>query len=176
MMFSLDSHRFPRTRSLLPLQISTILVASLMLVHTVLMAWFRSAYLASHSLPTDVLSTLLESSLICSRSIWIIMMVLFSASVRDVSFHYEQHLMYLSLAWSQAAVGHPAKRSSSATTYLGDQFIGRPNLHVLLHAQATKILKTGTVKGKPSFHAVEFGNGTSSSGQLYYSSNEFGIC
>ena len=70
----------------------------------------------------------------------------------------------LGVAWSQGTVGHPAKRSSSATSYLGDEYLNRPNMHVLVNAQVTKIIQTGTVNGLPSFHSVRFGNGTSSSG------------
>lgn len=39
-------------------------------------------------------------------------------------------------------------------------------MHVLVHAQATRVIQTGTVKGVPSFHAVEFGNGLTNSGKL----------
>lgn len=70
----------------------------------------------------------------------------------------------LGVAWSQGTVGHPAERSSSATSYLGDEYLNRPNMHVLVNAQVTKLIQTGTVNGLPSFHSVQFGNGTSSSG------------
>ncbi|KAL0573358.1 hypothetical protein V5O48_008601 [Marasmius crinis-equi] len=48
-------------------------------------------------------------------------------------------------------------RSSSATSYLGPQFIGRPNLHVLLHAHVTRILpvNTDTSENVLSFGGVE---------------------
>jgi len=42
--------------------------------------------------------------------------------------------------------------------------LNRPNMHVLINAQVTKVLQTGTVNGKPSFHAVEFGDGLNLSG------------
>ncbi|TDL15491.1 aryl-alcohol-oxidase from pleurotus Eryingii [Rickenella mellea] len=73
----------------------------------------------------------------------------------------------LGVAWSQGTVGHPAKRSSSATAYLADEFLNRPNMHVLVHAQATKIIQTGTVKGRPSFHAVQFGDGLNLTGPFH---------
>ncbi|KAF9266696.1 aryl-alcohol-oxidase from pleurotus Eryingii [Marasmius fiardii PR-910] len=46
-------------------------------------------------------------------------------------------------------------RSSSATSYLGPQFINRPNLHVLLHAHVTRILSDKTTHNRPSFTGVE---------------------
>jgi len=44
-------------------------------------------------------------------------------------------------------------RRSSATTYVGPDYINRPNLHTLLHAHATKLLEA-TVLGTttPSFN------------------------
>ncbi|KAJ7761112.1 aryl-alcohol oxidase precursor [Mycena metata] len=45
-------------------------------------------------------------------------------------------------------------RSSSATSYLGPQFIGRPNLHVLVNAQVTRVLPTAS----NNFRTVEFVN------------------
>lgn len=59
-------------------------------------------------------------------------------------------------AWSQATIGDPAARSSSATSYLGPDFISRPNLDVLINAQVTKLIQTGIVAGKPSFHALQY--------------------
>ncbi|KAF9483045.1 alcohol oxidase [Pholiota conissans] len=47
-------------------------------------------------------------------------------------------------------------RSSSATSYLGPQFINRRNLNVLLHARASRVLSTGTVHGQPIMQTVEF--------------------
>ncbi|EDR09885.1 uncharacterized protein LACBIDRAFT_318175 [Laccaria bicolor S238N-H82] len=43
----------------------------------------------------------------------------------------------------------------SATTYLAAA-INRPNVHVLLNAHVTKLLRTGTIQGVPSFRSVEF--------------------
>ena len=46
----------------------------------------------------------------------------------------------IGVGWIQATVGH-GQRCSSVTTYVGSKYIDHPNLHILLHAQATKILK-----------------------------------
>ena len=68
----------------------------------------------------------------------------------------------IGVGWIQAAVGH-GERCSSATTYVGPKYIGRPNLHILLHAQATKSLeKTGYKSKVPEFNGVEFGTGPTS--------------
>ncbi|KAJ8083197.1 hypothetical protein PM082_009067 [Marasmius tenuissimus] len=63
----------------------------------------------------------------------------------------------LGVAWSQETVKHGV-RSSSFTSYLGPKFLRRPNLHVLLNAQATRILPmTDTLDGPtPTFRVVEF--------------------
>jgi len=45
----------------------------------------------------------------------------------------------LGLGWTQLSVGN-GQRSSSSTSYLGPQFISRPNLHVLLNAQVTELI------------------------------------
>ncbi|KAJ7451784.1 aryl-alcohol-oxidase from pleurotus Eryingii [Mycena galericulata] len=57
----------------------------------------------------------------------------------------------LGIGWGQATIKN-GSRSSSATSYLGPQFINRPNLHVLLNARVTRVLQTtpGT------FRTVEF--------------------
>ncbi|KAL0581919.1 hypothetical protein V5O48_000149 [Marasmius crinis-equi] len=47
-------------------------------------------------------------------------------------------------------------RSSSATSYLAPQFVGRPNLHVLLHAHVTRILPADPNSDSLSFSNVEF--------------------
>lgn len=51
-------------------------------------------------------------------------------------------------------------RSSSATSYLGPQFIKRRNLNVLLHARVSRVLSTGTVNGQPVLQTVEFKSST----------------
>ncbi|KAF7341726.1 GMC oxidoreductase [Mycena sanguinolenta] len=49
----------------------------------------------------------------------------------------------IGIGWGQATIKNGA-RSSSATSYLGSQFINRPNLYVLLNARVTRVLKTST--------------------------------
>ncbi|EIN09539.1 pyranose dehydrogenase [Punctularia strigosozonata HHB-11173 SS5] len=62
----------------------------------------------------------------------------------------------LGLGWCQATIGN-GTRSSSAASYLSADVIARPNLDVLLHAQATKLLTNGTTSdGVPIFTSVEF--------------------
>ena len=60
----------------------------------------------------------------------------------------------LGIGWVQASIAD-GQRSSSATTYLAAA-INRPNVHVLLNTHVTKLLRTGTIKGVPSFRSVEF--------------------
>ncbi|KAJ7936057.1 aryl-alcohol oxidase-like protein [Mycena leptocephala] len=60
--------------------------------------------------------------------------------------------------WLQSTIGG-GKRSSSATSYLGPQFIRRENLHVLLHAQVTKLVNPSHVGGKLAFGGVQFSQG-----------------
>ncbi|KAJ7916220.1 aryl-alcohol oxidase [Mycena leptocephala] len=45
----------------------------------------------------------------------------------------------LGVGWTQNTIGHGA-RSSSAVSYLAAPFIQRPNLHVLINAQVSKVL------------------------------------
>ncbi|KAF7366528.1 Alcohol oxidase [Mycena sanguinolenta] len=59
----------------------------------------------------------------------------------------------LGVGWQQNTVKH-GKRSSSFTSYLGPEFIGRPNLHVLVNAQATRIIQTR--QNPKEFLTVEF--------------------
>ncbi|KZT22397.1 GMC oxidoreductase [Neolentinus lepideus HHB14362 ss-1] len=62
----------------------------------------------------------------------------------------------LGIGWTQETILGGA-RSSSATSYLGPQYINRPNLHVLLHAQVTKLFASKTEGSNvPSFHTVQF--------------------
>ena len=66
----------------------------------------------------------------------------------------------------QGAIGN-GQRSSSATTYVGPDHINRPNLRILLHAQATKLLEaTDRGSATPCFNGVEFGLSTGSSSEL----------
>lgn len=60
----------------------------------------------------------------------------------------------LGVSWVQSSIGS-GKRSSSATTYLAGA-IGRLNLDVLVNAHVTKLVRTGTVSGKPAFRGVQF--------------------
>lgn len=61
------------------------------------------------------------------------------------------------IGWTQETILNGA-RSSAATSYLGDSFIHRPNLHVLLHAHATQVFPDANAKsGKQiAFNTVEF--------------------
>ncbi|KAK0186615.1 aryl-alcohol-oxidase from pleurotus Eryingii [Armillaria mellea] len=59
----------------------------------------------------------------------------------------------LGVGWAQSTINH-GKRSSSFTSYLGPEFIERPNLHVLLNCQATRLLETNSVPAE--FLTVEF--------------------
>ncbi|KIJ31290.1 GMC oxidoreductase [Sphaerobolus stellatus SS14] len=47
-------------------------------------------------------------------------------------------------------------RSSSATSYLAPKYINRPNLHVLINARVTKVVKTSSGKQPLAFQQVEF--------------------
>ncbi|KAG6844222.1 hypothetical protein H0H87_008700 [Tephrocybe sp. NHM501043] len=64
----------------------------------------------------------------------------------------------LGIGWTQSTIKHGA-RSSSATSYLGPQFIQRKNLHVIIHAQVSRVVQTDLSNGKPTFQAVEFTEG-----------------
>ena len=71
----------------------------------------------------------------------------------------------IGVGWVQGAIGD-GRRSSSATTYVGPDYINRPNLHILVHAQATKLLEaTDHGSATPCFNGVEFGLGTGSSSE-----------
>ncbi|RXW12904.1 hypothetical protein EST38_g12951 [Candolleomyces aberdarensis] len=63
----------------------------------------------------------------------------------------------LGLGWAQSSIGG-GTRSSSATTYLSS-VINRRNVDVLVNAQVTKLVHTGTICGKPSFRGVQFASG-----------------
>ncbi|KAJ7243021.1 aryl-alcohol oxidase [Mycena rebaudengoi] len=67
----------------------------------------------------------------------------------------------LGIGWLQSTVGG-GERSTSATSYLAAKFIRRKNLHVLLHAQVSRLIDASTVKGKVSFDGVEFFQGKTS--------------
>ncbi|KAK7040117.1 hypothetical protein VNI00_009922 [Paramarasmius palmivorus] len=59
----------------------------------------------------------------------------------------------IGFGWGQATVGN-GSRSSSAVSYLGPEFISRPNLHVLLNARVTRVLQDDNQN--LSFSGVEF--------------------
>ena len=68
----------------------------------------------------------------------------------------------IGVGWVQGSIGN-GQRCSSATTYVGPDYINRPNLHILLRVQATKLLEAidpGITT--PRFNGVEFGTGSSS--------------
>ncbi|PBK63513.1 alcohol oxidase [Armillaria solidipes] len=61
----------------------------------------------------------------------------------------------LGIGWAPVTVGN-GTRSSSQTSYLGPEYIRRPNLHVLTDARVTRILDIKRINQSPSFDAVEF--------------------
>ncbi|KAJ7131737.1 aryl-alcohol oxidase-like protein [Mycena crocata] len=65
----------------------------------------------------------------------------------------------LGLGWAQSTIDSHGQRSSSATSYLGPEFIDRPNLHVLISAKVSRLVQTSS---RPAtFKAVEFIQGDS---------------
>ncbi|KAJ7139034.1 pyranose dehydrogenase [Mycena epipterygia] len=60
----------------------------------------------------------------------------------------------LGVGWLQETIGG-GERSSAATGYLAPQFQQRPNLHILLNAQVSRLL-ANTSKDGVVFHSVEF--------------------
>jgi len=66
----------------------------------------------------------------------------------------------LGLGWLQSTIGG-GMRSSSATSYLADEFVRRENLHVLLHAQVTDLVNLSNTTGEASFGGVRFLQGSS---------------
>ncbi|KAG6864362.1 hypothetical protein C0991_010220, partial [Blastosporella zonata] len=69
---------------------------------------------------------------------------------------------------------HIANRSSSATSYLAPNFLARPNLDVLLNAQVSRLIQTGTDESSnlPAFRAVEYRLGDAESMQSVTASKE----
>ncbi|KAJ7654803.1 pyranose dehydrogenase [Mycena rosella] len=61
----------------------------------------------------------------------------------------------LGVGWAQSTIGHGA-RSSSAVSYLATPFIERPNLHVLINAQVSRVLSINASRGSIHFSQVEF--------------------
>jgi choline dehydrogenase len=72
-------------------------------------------------------------------------------SVRDLSLRLSKAHQ---AGWLQLTVGG-GKRSTSATSYL-EPIAQRKNLHVLLHAQVTRLVNPSRVSGKLTFGGVEF--------------------
>ncbi|KAK0450398.1 aryl-alcohol oxidase [Desarmillaria tabescens] len=73
---------------------------------------------------------------------------------KEFPFNLDHNSGYqLGVGWEQSTIKH-GTRSSSYTSYLGPEFIGRPNLHVLLNAQATRLIQTAS--NPPEFLTVEF--------------------
>ncbi|KAF7349784.1 GMC oxidoreductase [Mycena sanguinolenta] len=66
----------------------------------------------------------------------------------------------LGVGWLQSTIGG-GERSSSATSYLAPKFIQRQNLHVLLHAQVSRLVDPQSNAGGVAFGGVEFSQGGS---------------
>ncbi|KAK0205619.1 aryl-alcohol oxidase precursor [Desarmillaria ectypa] len=64
---------------------------------------------------------------------------------------------HLGIGWTLSTIGN-GTRSSSRTSYLAPEYLERPNLHVLVHAHVTRILRSATesLDNSPVFNAVEF--------------------
>ncbi|SJL04319.1 uncharacterized protein ARMOST_07685 [Armillaria ostoyae] len=60
----------------------------------------------------------------------------------------------LGVGWAPLTVGN-GTRSRSQTSYLGPEYIDRPNLYVLVRAHVTRILDTKNISKLPTFNAVE---------------------
>ncbi|KAK0460516.1 uncharacterized protein EV420DRAFT_1641064 [Desarmillaria tabescens] len=76
----------------------------------------------------------------------------------DFPFNLDYNSGYhLGIGWAPLTVGN-GTRSSSQTSYLGPGYIDRPNLHVLVQAHVTRILRSDNknINGLPTFNAVEF--------------------
>ncbi|KAJ6489556.1 alcohol oxidase [Mycena vitilis] len=75
-----------------------------------------------------------------------------TTQLAEYPFNLDMNSGYqLGIGWKQQTV-KSGSRSSSATSYLAPQFVGRPNLHVLLHARVTRVLRTAC----NAFRTVEF--------------------
>ncbi|KAK0466203.1 aryl-alcohol oxidase [Desarmillaria tabescens] len=68
------------------------------------------------------------------------------------------------VGYMQATI-NDGKRSSSAVSYLGPDFINRANLHVLLGAQVTKVIQSD--EAELNFDIVEFSASSEGSTQLF---------
>ncbi|KAF4579556.1 hypothetical protein EYR36_001374 [Pleurotus pulmonarius] len=63
----------------------------------------------------------------------------------------------LGIGWVQSAIAD-GTRQSSAVAYLWPA-LSRPNLHVLINTQVTRLLQTGRTGFKPAFRSIEFTQG-----------------
>ncbi|KAJ7743428.1 glucose-methanol-choline oxidoreductase, partial [Mycena olivaceomarginata] len=61
----------------------------------------------------------------------------------------------ISQGWMESTIGG-GERSSSATGYLGPHIIQRPNLHIILHAQVSRLVNWTRSRGSITFEGVEF--------------------
>ncbi|KAF8590856.1 GMC oxidoreductase [Ramaria rubella] len=77
----------------------------------------------------------------------------------------------LGVGWLQATI-QDGKRSSSATSYLGPEFINRSNLHVLINARVTRLIKSNQTHEALAFNTVEFVQNVNSSKILVTASKE----
>ena len=78
--------------------------------------------------------------------------------VNDFGCHFEScHFVDIVdvLGWTQWTIGNGA-RSSSAVSYLGPEYIKRPNLAVLLHARALRLGQTKSSSSNIAFREVQF--------------------
>ncbi|KAJ7843443.1 glucose dehydrogenase short protein [Mycena olivaceomarginata] len=66
----------------------------------------------------------------------------------------------LGVGWLQSTIGE-GRRSTSATSYLAPKFVQRNNLHVLLHAQVSRLVDPDKSKGVVTFGGVQFLQGKS---------------
>ena len=73
-------------------------------------------------------------------------------------FYWFSFRKQIGVGWIQATSGG-GQRYSSATTYIGPDYINRTNLHILLHAHATKPLEATDLTATPRFFGVQFGTG-----------------
>ncbi|KAK0499146.1 aryl-alcohol oxidase precursor [Armillaria luteobubalina] len=90
----------------------------------------------------------------------------------DFPFNLDYNSGYtLGIGWAPLTVGN-GTRSSSETSYLGPAYVGRPNLHVLIHAHVTRILSSDSTScGKPTFDSVEFTQDNGATMQILAPSN-----
>ncbi|KAK7018507.1 hypothetical protein R3P38DRAFT_2983108 [Favolaschia claudopus] len=74
------------------------------------------------------------------------------------------------IGWGQSTIDGHGQRSSSATSYLGPQFIDRTNLHVLVHAQVSRLIQS---ESDPTlFDTVEFIQGDTTDLHVVTARNE----